>query len=162
MKGKGKKQGKGNNVEMSLKKKRDEALRRDKEGGVGSGDSHDMVNVGGESSTIGDSRNGDEDGYIYLNPDELIADLPPPPKGKRVRVKRNLGDFTHTKVSATGEITCTCGHYKYWRWCEHCIWIDTLHFEKYPKHPKVALACDQWHIIRSKFLAVLGEVHIKC
>ncbi len=43
-----------------------------------------------------------------------------------------------------------------------CIWIDTLHFEKYPKHPKVALACDQWHIIRSKFLAVLGEVHIKC
>jgi len=43
---------------------------------------------------------GGEENYEQLNPEELIGELPPPRKGKRIRVKRQLGDFTRTKVSS--------------------------------------------------------------
>ena len=78
-------------------------------------------------------------------------------KKVRVEVENNLGDFTRTTVSSSGEIT----NYTVWHWCEHCVWIDVLHLSNYPDNPKVSKACDQWHDVRSRFLEVMKEVQIK-
>ena len=124
----------GSKSKKSQKRRRDEALEKDKYC---------------ESGEVDD-----------LDPSELMAEALPA-DSKRVRVENNLGDFTRTSVNSSGKITCNCGHYTVWRWCEHCVWIDVLHLSNYPDNPKVSKACDQWHDIRSKFLEVMKVVQIK-
>ena len=141
----------------SQKRRRDEALEKDKHCESGDG----TLNTGGDAGTRSNEEVDD------LDPSELMAEALQDESeaiqddNKRVRVENNLGDFTRTSVSSSGKITCNCGHYTVWRWCEHCVWIDVLHLSNYPDNPKVSLACDHWQDIRSKFLEVMKLVQIK-
>lgn len=152
--------------DMSLQEKKEEELRKDKEGCIDAEDGHE--NGGEVSANIPEGSVVEEE--EHLDGGELVNELvqdqdkivtPAPQTFKRVRVKKNMGDFTRTSVSATGEIKCNCGHFSYWRWCEHCVVIDVLHHGNYPTHKRLTEGSDQWHMIRSKFLNVLKEVHIK-
>ena len=119
------------------------------------------VSAGIPEGSVGEEEE-DLDGGELVN--ELVQDedsAVTPQTFKRVRVKKNMGDFTRTVVSATGEIKCNCGHFSCWRWCEHCVVIDLLHHGNYPTHKRLTKGSDQWHVIRTKFLNVLKEVHIK-
>ena len=153
------------NNEMTLTQQREDELRRDKNDSGASGDLSDMMTSDqgddiGEANSL-DHGGEDEEDFEQLNPEELIQELPPPRKGNRIRVKNQLGDFTRTKVSSDGNVTCDCGHFSYWRYCEHCVYIDVLHFGRIPNSDKITDACDEWDIIRGKFLSVLKEVFVK-
>lgn len=93
--------------EMTLKQQREDELRRDKNDSGASGDLSDMMTLDqGEDRSepnIVDHGGEDEEYYEQLNPEELIDELPLPREGKRIRVKRQLGDFTSTKVSYNTE-----------------------------------------------------------
>jgi hypothetical protein len=145
--------------ERTLTQQREDELRRDKnDSGVSTLDQGDDRDRGEPNSF---DHGGCEEDYEQLNPEELIDELPPPRKGKRIRVKRQLGDFTHTKVSSDGNVTCDCGRFSCWRYCEHCIYIDVLHFGRIPNSAKITDASDEWGSIRKKFLSVLKEVFVK-
>ena len=92
---------------MTLKQQREDELRRDKNDSGASGDLSDMMTLDqGEDRSepnIVDHGGEDEEYYEQLNPEELIDELPLPREGKRIRVKRQLGDFTSTKVSYNTE-----------------------------------------------------------
>jgi len=151
--------------ELSLQEKQEEELRKDKEGCIDAKDGHENaveVSANIPEGSVEEEEEEDLDGGELA--DELVQDedrTVTPQTFKRVRVKKNMGDFTRTSVSATGEIKCNCGHFSYWRWCEHCVVIDVLHHGNYPTHKRLTGGSDQWHVIRSKFLNVLKEVHIK-
>jgi len=151
--------------EMTLKQQREDELRRDKNDSGASGDLSDMMTLDqGEDRSepnIVDHGGEDEEYYEQLNPEELIDELPLPREGKRIRVKRQLGDFTSTKVSSNSNVSCNCGRFSCWRYCEHCVYIDVLHFGRIPNSAKITDACDEWETIRKKFLLVLKEVFVK-
>jgi len=138
--------------DMSIFEQRDEELRRDKEC-----DNDDEAAV---EETDAANVNKATDEEVFRDPDEVIEEVQPLVKKKRIRPNKELGDFTHTQVKSCGTITCTCGHFSFWRWCEHCVWIEVLHFQVYPTISSVTKASDQWHLIRSKFLQMMKETCI--
>ncbi len=141
---------------MSLSERREELLREDKE----EGNVHEE-HVAGESEEVAgetDGKAANED--VVLDPDELISEVEYMARKPRVRVSKELGDFSRTHVGRNGEMKCTCGCFSFWRWCVHCVFMDVLHMKNYPSDERVTAATDQWHVIREKFLQVLEETHI--
>lgn len=77
-------------------------------------------------------------------------------QSKRVRVKRELGDFTRTKIrhEKNGKVTltCNCERFRFWKICKHTIWMEVLHLKQYPAEKG---AFDDWNDIHEKAFCAL-------
>lgn len=70
----------------------------------------------------------------------------------RIKVKRELGDWTKVCVRPEG-ISCDCFRYNYYGDCPHCVYVDILHSEKYPKEGN--MANEQWQVNRTRAIKTL-------
>jgi hypothetical protein len=109
---------------------------------------------------IGD--NDGECGYVDFSFDEkeIMALFHEAIGDERVRVLRELGDGTTVCVKKEcDEMCCNCEMYNRWRICRHIVWMEVLHFAKYPPGD-ISDAEDGWEAIRDKILDNIKKTHI--
>ena len=78
----------------------------------------------------------------------------------RVRVRRELGEGTTVSVGKEcNELCCNCEMFNRWRICRHVIWIEVVHFGKFPDRD-ICDAADDWASIRQNILDLIKDTHV--
>jgi len=79
---------------------------------------------------------------------------------ERVRVLRELGEGVTVCVKKDcREMCCNCEIFNRWRICRHVVWMEVLHFAKYPPGD-ISDAEDGWDFIRQRILDIIKDTHI--
>ena len=106
----------------------------------------------------GDVVEGDAD--IFVFDDKEIAKLNSQASCERVRVLREMGDGVTVSVGKDCcKTCCNCEMFNRWRICRHVIWIEVLHFRKFPTGD-ISYAEDGWEGIRDRLLDIIKKTHI--
>ena len=94
----------------------------------------------------------DEKDIAELNSKEESAE--------RVRVRRELGEGTTVSVGKEcNKLCCNCEMFNRWRICRHVIWIEVVHFGKFPDKD-ICDAADDWSSIRQNILDLIKDTHV--
>ena len=113
--------------------------------------------LGGKGVDDGKEGSGDYfafscDDIARLNSDAQILE--------RVRVLRELGDEITIHVDGKGTgLCCNCEKFNRWSICQHVIWMEVLHFGKYPPG-HISTAEDGWDGIRQRIHSTVESTHI--
>ena len=76
---------------------------------------------------------------------------------ERVRILRELGEGVTVCVGNDCETTCcNCEMFNRWRICRHVVWIEVLHFGKFPTGD-ISDAEDSWESIRERILDTIQK-----
>ena len=87
---------------------------------------------------------------------ECVDDFFQERRHDRVIIQGEFGDWLKTTYnSVTGCITCDCKHFCYHGDCEHCVFIEVLHLEKYPS----GRASEQW---QERRLKIIHNLRVEC
>ena len=79
---------------------------------------------------------------------------------ERVRILRELGEGVTVCVGNDCETTCcNCEMFNRWRICRHVVWIEVLHFGKFPTGD-ISDAEDSWESIRDRILDTIKNTHV--
>lgn len=79
---------------------------------------------------------------------------------KRVRVLRELGEGVTVCVEKDCRKTCcNCEMFNRWRICRHVVWIEVLHFGKFPTGD-ISDAEDCWEDIKDRILDTIKKTHV--
>ena len=79
---------------------------------------------------------------------------------ERVRVLRELGEGATVCVKKEcREMCCNCESFNRWRICRHIVWMEVLHFAKYPPGD-ISDAEDGWDFIRQRILGIIKDTHV--
>ena len=106
----------------------------------------------------GEAVEGDAD--IFAFDEEEIAKLNSQASCERVRVLREMGDGVTVSVGKDCcKTCCNCEMFNRWRICRHVIWIEVLHFRKFPTGD-ISYAEDGWEGIRDRLLDIIKKTHI--
>ena len=118
-----------------------------------------LLEAAKETVDGGDGVEGDAD--IFVFDEEEIAKLNSQASpDKRVRVLREMGDGVTVSVGRECcKTCCNCEMFNRWRICRHVIWIEVLHFRKFPTGD-ISSAEDGWEGIRERLLDIIKKTHI--
>jgi len=103
----------------------------------------------------------EDDVEMFVFDEEEIAKLNSQAESsERVRVLRELGEGTTVSVGKEcNKMCCNCEMFNRWRICRHVIWIEVLHFGKFPSGD-ISDAEDSWEFIRQRILDIIKKTHI--
>ena len=113
-----------------------------------------------ESNTAEEKEDEKKGDVFRINAEELATRNSASITSERVRVLRELGDGPTVCVTSDCEkMCCNCEMFNRWRICRHIIWMEVLHFKKYPAGD-VSDAEDDWDTIRETILGLLKDTYV--
>ena len=96
----------------------------------------DLLRIMEKDSTKTNTTEADDekmDDVFHTDAEELAELNSKGIMSERVRVLRELGDGPTVSVTRDCEkMCCNCEMFNRWRICRHIIWMEVLHFAKYP------------------------------
>lgn len=100
------------------------------------------------------------DDVFHIDADELTELNSKGIMSERLRLLRELGDGPTVCVTRDCEkMCCNCEMFNRWRICRHIIWMEVLHFAKYPAGD-ISDAEDDWDTIRETILGIIKDTYI--
>ena len=111
-----------------------------------------------EWEAVGDSRADFEfGGESAADTEAMVLALE---RDQRVSPKGCLGDFTTTKVRSNPKrVTCNCQIFNLRRDCPHCVYVEVLHWNKFPSG-KLSLSTDKWDVTSDKLRKLIRVTSI--
>ncbi len=121
----------------------------------------DLMRIMEKDSTKTNTAEDEKMDDVFLIDAKELAELNS--KGimsERVRVLRELGDGPTVSVTRDCEkMCCNCEMFNRWRICRHIIWMEVLHFAKYPAGD-ISDAEDDWDMIRETILGLIKDTYV--